>query len=146
MRNSLLVVLLVATAACGAYRFPGPAGGSGTVSGQVIAYPCGPVEPSNQKCLPVPAASCMPNPPNSSSCGGGWPMAGLVLIFINGDTTLSTKTDSGGYYSIQLPAGTWSVGTVDFARIIDGPQTLVVSAGDNIVANYIIDTGIRAAA
>ena len=73
-------------------------------------------------------------------------MAGLVLIFINGDTTLRTKTDSGGYYSIQLPAGTWSVGTVDFARIIDGPQKLVVSAGDNIVANYVIDTGIRAAA
>jgi len=105
VRNALLVVLLVATAACGAYRFPGPAGGTGTVSGQVIVYPCGPVQPVNQKCIPgPPAADCMPENP---TCGG-YPMPGVELTFTNGDATHGIKSTASGYYSIQLPAGTWT--------------------------------------
>jgi hypothetical protein len=30
-------------------------------------------------------------------------------------------------------------------RIISGPQTLIVSAGASIVANYLVDIGIKAA-
>ena len=144
MRNALLVVILVATAACGAYRFPGPGNGSGTVSGHVVAYPCGPVESADQKCIPVPANDCVPKPPNESTCGG-YPMPGLSLVFTNANTVLGAQADSAGYYSIDLPAGTWSVSSKNFGRIIKGPLTLEVRPGDNVVADYVIDTGIRAA-
>jgi hypothetical protein len=144
MRSVLLVLVLVASAACGAYRFPGPGNGTGTVIGHVVAYPCGPVEPADQMCIPVPATECVPKPPVQSSCGG-YPVPGLGLFFTNGDTTLDTKADSDGYYSIELPSGTWSVSTKSIARIMSGPLTLKVTAGDKIVANYVIDTGIRAA-
>jgi hypothetical protein len=143
MRNALLVLVLVATAACGAYHFPGPGNGSGTVSGQVIATSCGPVEPADRKCLPVPATDCLPNPPNGPGCGR-WPVPGVQLVFTNGSTSLTTKTDSGGDYSIELPSGTWTVDTKSYMRIISGPRTLNVSAGARIVANYLVDSGIRA--
>ena len=144
MRNVLLVLVLVATAACGAYRFPGPAGGTGIVSGHVVAYPCGPVQPADQRCIPVPATECVPKPPVQSTCGA-YPVQGLVLVFTNGETTLGAKASSDGYYSIELPSGKWSVSTKNIARIISGPLTLDVRGGDNIVADYVIDTGIRAA-
>jgi hypothetical protein len=73
-------------------------------------------------------------------------MAGLGLVFTNGDTTRGVKTDSSGHYSIELPAGTWKVSSLNFGRIISGPEPLVVTAGANIEANYVVDTGIRAAA
>jgi hypothetical protein len=146
MRNALLVIVLVTTAACGAYHFPGPGDGTGIVSGQVIAYPCGPVEPANQKCVPgPPAGACMPQDPNTGSCGS-YPMPGLGLVFTNGDATRGIKTDTAGHYAIELPSGTWTVSTLNFGRIISGPETLVVTPGANIVADYVVDTGIRAAA
>ena len=145
MRNALLVVLLVATAACGAWRFPGPGGATGTVSGRVMAYPCGPVQPANQKCVPYPAGDCMPQTPNTASCSG-WPMPGVGLVFTNGDVTRGVKTDSGGRYSIELPVGTWKVSSLNFTRIISGPELVVVNAGAEIVADYVVDSGIRAAA
>jgi hypothetical protein len=73
-------------------------------------------------------------------------VSGIELVFTNGSSTRITKTDSAGAYSIEVPAGTWRVSTASFARIISGPQTLVVSAGASIVADYRVDIGIRAAA
>jgi hypothetical protein len=148
MRNALLVVVLVATAACGAYQFPGPGNGSGTVSGQVIATPCGPVGPAVQPCIlpgQAPGSDCVPKSPSGTACGER-PIPGLALFFTKGDTTLGTKTNSGGNYSIELPSGTWSINTRGIMRIIRGPQSLVVTAGAAIVADYVVDTGIRAAA
>jgi hypothetical protein len=144
MRKALLVVILVATAACGAYRFPGSGDGSGTVSGQVIATPCGLVQPAAVKCLPVPLADCLSNDSNGATCGAR-PVPGLGLVFTNGGTSLTTQTGSGGDYSIELPSGTWTVGTKGYTRIISGPRTLNVTAGASIVANYVVDTGIRVA-
>ena len=146
MRKTLLVALLVATTACGAYHFPGQGSGSGTVSGQVTAFPCGPVQSPIQPCAPGgPAQSCLPKTPNDSSCAP-WPMPGLALTFTDGSTSVGVKTGSDGTYSIDLAAGTWSVKAADFARIISGPTTVVVTDGASIVANYVVDTGIRAAA
>jgi hypothetical protein len=149
MRNWLLVVLVVMSvvtaAACGAYRFPGPGNGSGTVSGQVIATTCGPVGPVGpvaQPCLTYKMQDCMPKSPNGPPCGV-WPVRGLELVFTNQDVSLSTKTDSTGAYSMELPAGTWAVKTGSYMRIISGPETLVVSARAKIVADYVVDTGIR---
>jgi hypothetical protein len=73
-------------------------------------------------------------------------MAGLGLVFTKGNTSFVAKTDSAGAYSINLPVGTWSVTTATIARIISGPQTLEVTAGTSVVADFIVDTGIRAAA
>jgi hypothetical protein len=148
MRNALLAAVLAATAACGAYQFPGSGNGSGTVTGQVIATPCAPVGPAVRPCIlpgPVPANDCVPKNPIGAVCGGR-PIPGLELFFTKGDTSLSTKTDASGKYSIELPAGTWSVNTHSIMRIINGPQTVVVRAGAGIVADYVVDTGIRAAA
>jgi hypothetical protein len=148
MRHALLVVILVATAACGAYRFPGPGNGSGTVSGQVIATPCGPVGPAAQPCIlpgPAPGSGCVPKRLSGTACGER-PIPGLALFFTKGDTTLSTKTNSGGNYSIELPSGKWSINTRGIMRIISGPSMLVVTAGAAIVADYVVDSGIRAAA
>jgi len=144
MRKLLLVAILVAATACGAYHFPGTGDGSGTVSGKVTAYPCGPVEPAAGACMPGSTTDCLPNSPNDSSCKP-WPMPGAALTFKNGTTTIGAKTTSDGFYSVELPAGTWSVSAGGFMRIISGPLTVVVEAGADITANYVIDTGIRAA-
>ena len=149
MRKALLGVMLVATAACGAYSFPGPGGGTGTVSGQVTTNMCWPVETPLRACPypgAEPAIDCPADPNGVGGACGQRPMPGLQLFFSNGSTTFATKTDSGGFYSIDLPSGTWSVSTRSIMRIIGGPQTLVVKVGDKIVADYLIDTGIRTAA
>lgn len=144
MRKLLVVAILVAATACGAYHFPGSGEGSGTVSGRVTAYPCGPIEPAAQACMPGPTTDCLPKAPNDSSCGP-WPMPGVALTFTSGTTSVGAKTTSEGFYSVELPAGTWSVSAGGFMRIISGPLTVVVEAGSDITANYVVDTGIRAA-
>jgi hypothetical protein len=136
MRIALLVGLLIATAACGGYSYPGTLNATGTVHGQVTSSSCVGPCPANLVCPPQPA---------SPACGQG-PMVGLGLIFTKGNTSFVAKTDSAGAYSINLPVGTWSVTTATIARIISGPQTLVVSAGTSIEADFVVDTGIRAAA
>ena len=144
MRIALLVGLLMATVACGTYRFPGPVNETGTVHGQVTASTCGgPTQPDEGAC----PATVVPCPPQASShtCVQQ-PVAGLALTFSKGNTTFAAKTDSDGAYSIDLPVGTWGVTTATFARIISGPQTVEVEAGRSIVADFIVDTGMRAAA
>lgn len=96
------------------------------------------------RCLAKPTSTCLPQTPDSAC--SEWPVVGLDLVFSNGTTTLRTKTDTAGAYSIGLPVGTWKVTTAALVRIIDGPQTLVVNAGAAITANYIVDSGIRVAA
>ena len=144
MRIALLVALVIATAACEGYQFPGPEGGTGTVHGQVTGFACGgwPVQAS-----PHPCPACPPSvKPGVSSCGGERPVGGFELSFTNGGTSRLTKTDSTGAYSIGVPVGTWKVSAASFGRITDGPQTVDVSSGASIEADYVIDTGIRAAA
>jgi len=145
MRKLLLVAILVGASACGAYHFPGPGSGTGTVSGQVTVYPCGPVEPAAQACMPGPASNCLPKSPNDSNCGP-WPIPGIALTFTDGDTSISAKTGSDGFYKVDLPAGTWKVSAAGYMRILSGPNPLSVEAGAQITANYVVDTGIRAAA
>jgi hypothetical protein len=137
MRIALLAGLLIATAACGNYRYPAPVNETGTVHGQVTSSSCvGPCPANIALCPPQPA---------SPGCGQR-PMVGLGLIFTKGNISFVAKTDSAGAYSINLPVGTWSVTAATTARIISGPQTLEVKAGTSIVADFIVDTGIRAAA
>jgi hypothetical protein len=126
MRNAILgAALMLSTAACGAYVFPGSTqGGVGTVTGTVIAVPCAPVESSANPCV-------------------GRPVPGLEIDFSNGSTTSRTVTDSKGAYSIDLKPGTWKVVFTGVMRLISGPQTVTVSSGARVVANYVVDSGIR---
>lgn len=117
--------LLVTMAACGPYRFPGDSSGnSGTVSGHMLAVPCAPVEPADQACA-------------------GRAMAGVELSFSNGSQTIAAVTDSNGHYSIDLAAGVWKVAFKSPMRIISGPPAVNVVAGSSIMADYIVDSGIR---
>lgn len=125
MRLVLIAIALLATAACGAYAFPGASSASkGTVSGQVSVVPCAPVEQAGQPCT-------------------GKAMQGLALDFTSGSTTIAATTDANGHYTVQLAAGTWQVSVKNYMRIVSGPHTITVHAGDNIVANYVIDSGMR---
>jgi hypothetical protein len=79
MRNVLLAALVLAVAACGAYRFPGGAPpGDGTVSGAVLAFPCFPVE--QPVGLPVgqpaaqPALPCVGPCPQFAMCVNPCPL------------------------------------------------------------------------
>ena len=126
MRAVLVSVLVLLTAACGAYRYPGQSpAGTGTVSGQVTAVPCSPVEVPDQPCV-------------------GRPVAGLEIDFSAGGTTIGTQTGPKGGYSVELAAGTWKVSiNGSKMRIVSGPPTATVEAGASVVANYVVDSGIR---
>jgi len=126
MRAVLLSLLVLLIVACGAYRFPGQTpSGTGTVSGHVTVVPCSPVQ----------AAKLPP-------CAGR-PAAGLEIDFTGNGTAVGTRTDSSGAYSVELPAGTWKVGFKSYMRIISGPPTVKVQAGSGVVADYVVDSGIR---
>jgi hypothetical protein len=173
MRNVLLAALVLVTAACGAYRFPGGASpGDGTVSGTVVAVPCFPVAqpaaqavpPCANPCFPVaqPGANALPQCP-ARPVGGvavtcfpvaqpaaqalplcaGRPVGGLEIDFTSGSATAKAVTDSTGNYTATLAAGTWSVHLVTTMRLISGPQQVTVLAGSNVTATYILDSGIR---
>jgi len=117
---------MAATAACGAYRFPSASpSASGTVSGHVMAVPCAPIQPANQ-------------PP----CAGR-PVAGLEIDFTGSGTSVGTRTDSNGAYSVELAAGAWKVSFKSYLRIISGPAAVTVQAGSSVVADYLVDSGIR---
>lgn len=120
------VAACVLVGACGAYRFPGgAAGGTGTVSGQVLSVPCAPVEKPNSPC-------------------SGRPVPNLDIVFTSaGGEHVVARTDSSGDYSVELAAGTWSVALKSFMRVVSGPRSVTVPAGGAVVANYVVDSGIR---
>ena len=119
-------MLVTLTAACGAYQFPGESTAqTGHVSGTVMVYPCAPVEQQGQPC--------------KFTYGPG-----LQIVFTNGSSQASTAVNANAGYSIDLAAGTWKVSFKGIARIITGPTTVTVPAGGSVVANYQIDSGIRA--
>ena len=126
MRLLILCGLLAVTAACGGYQFPGSSGSeTGHVSGTVMVYPCAPVEQQGQPC--------------KYAFG-----AGVQIMFTNGASEASATVDANGKYSIDLAAGTWKVSFKGMARIISGPATVTVPAGGSVVADYQVDSGIRA--
>ena len=128
MRAFLLSLVVLATAACGAYHFPGggPAG-TGTVSGQVTVVPCGPVEPAQPDFAPCKTR----------------PAAGLELDFTSDGTVTSTQTNADGRYTIRLKEGTYKVSVKNYTRVISGPPAVAVKAGAMVVADYVLDSGIR---
>ena len=132
MKNGLLAALVVfLVAACGAYQFPGgPPAGSGTVTGQVTVIPCGPVEPAQPDFAPCKMR----------------PAAGVEIDFTSDrGTVFSAKTGSESRYTIELPTGTYKVTVLNYMRVISGPPVVTVKAGTTVVADYVVDSGIRTA-
>lgn len=129
MRALVLVALLLAAAACGAYQFPGgnpsPSPESGTVSGRVLAVPCAPVEQAGTSCA-------------------GRPVPKLELDYIRGGAVAGVAvTDARGSYLVALAPGTYEVKLKSYQRVISGPLTITVAPGSSQVANYLLDSGIR---
>lgn len=126
MKYVILATLVLATAACGAYQYPGatPSSGTGMVSGHVIAVPCAPVEPG------------------AGACARPF-VTGVEVVFSGSGKSASAVTDSQGAYSIDLAAGTWKVTLKTYMRIVSGPAVVTVAAGSHVVADYVLDTGIR---
>jgi hypothetical protein len=130
MRALVLIALLLAAAACGAYQFPAgnpsPSPEVGTVSGRVLAVPCAPVERAGTTCV-------------------GRPVPKLELDYIrDGAVAAATVTDSGGSYLVSLAPATYEVKIKTYMRVISGPLTIAVAPGSRQVANYFLDSGIRA--
>jgi hypothetical protein len=123
-----LGLLILAAAACGAYRFPGgPGGQTGTVTGTVTVSVCYAIQPQQDQPLPP----CKQAP------------AQLTLRFAREGDVKNVHTDQDGAYSITLASGTWKVAVDPPARITAGPTTVDVPAGGSIEADYVVDTGIR---
>jgi hypothetical protein len=74
------------------------------------------------------------------------PSAGLEIGFVSDRGGVSTaKTGSDGRYVIDLPVGTYRVTVKNYMRVISGPPTVTVKAGTTVVADYVLDSGIRTA-
>jgi hypothetical protein len=119
----LLAGLVAVTAACAGYSFPSSTGAYGTVTGQVVAVPCSPVENPDAACKPRPAG-------------------GVEIDFSGGGQSFATRTGADGRYTLGLPPGTWTV-ALKKVRVISGPKTVVVRSDASVVADYVIDSGIR---
>ncbi|HET7338925.1 MAG TPA: hypothetical protein VFK22_05205 [Candidatus Dormibacteraeota bacterium] len=129
MRAWLIAAVLVAATGCGAYQFPGagssPSPAAGTVSGRVLAVPCAPVEQLSSPCA-------------------GRPVPKLELDYVAGGSVVgSAITDSSGYYSVTVKPGSYQVKLKTYMRVLSGPLTVSVASGANVVANYVLDSGIR---
>src|SRR2546426_10611326 len=96
MRNALAVTgLVLLTAACGAYHFPGnspsPSPETAHVSGIVRSVPCAPVEQAGSTCA-------------------GRPVAGLEVDYGAGDSVVSrVMINSSGMDGVGLRPGTYAV-------------------------------------
>ena len=127
MKALVLVGLLAVTAACGAYQFPGqtPLAGDAHVSGTVRSVPCAPVEQDGSTC-------------------SGRPVPKLEVDYLRGSTIVGrTVTDGKGAYSVELPAGEYTVKLNTYMRIISGPTKLSLGPDTQTVADYVVDNGIR---
>ena len=132
MRNVLLAALVLLTAACGAYQLPGASpAATGTVTGLVTVMPCAPIKPVPQ------------GPPQDSVPCKMMLATGIEMDFASGGTVTRALTDGNGRYRIELPAGTYKVSPKGHMRIIRGPDTVTVTAGSAVTADYLLDSGIR---
>lgn len=114
----------LAIAACGPAALGG-AGGQGTVAGQVLAYPCAPVERIGSPCPGRPAVGVT-----------------VQLTPAGGGAAESATTGNDGRYRIEVAAGRYTV-TVKGRPFGAATRTVDVAAGATVSADFVIDSGIR---
>jgi hypothetical protein len=86
--------------------------------------------------------------PTTPVCRAGQPCsapAQVTLVFRRGTRTYRARSTPAGVYRINLPAGYYTVSTVERIGILRNirPQRVHVRAGFNDKLNFQIDTGIR---
>src|SRR5256885_12893211 len=124
MRNALAVAgLVLLTAACGAYHFPGnspsPSPETAHVSGIVRSVPCAPVEQAGSTCA-------------------GRPVASLEIDYVAGNSVVSrVVTNSSGMYAVDLRPGSYKVKLVTYMRVLSGPTKLTLESGTRTPADYL---------
>jgi hypothetical protein len=128
MRYVLIAGMLLVTAACGSYRFPGDSASpspTAHVSGTVRSVPCAPVEQAGSTCA-------------------GRPVSGLEIDYLAGGSVVQRAfTDPNGAYSVDLHPGSYAVQFKSYMRVISGPTKLTLDPGARAVADYVLDNGIR---
>jgi hypothetical protein len=124
MRRGLIVLTAAALCACGAHPPAGSPPALGTVTGHILSYPCAPVERASSPCAGRPASHVEID----FQSGAHPPVRGI--------------TDASGGYAVQLAPGTYAV-SMSVLRIMTGPHSVTVAAGQTLTANYVFDSGIR---
>jgi len=130
MKSTVLAGVMLVTAACGAYQFPGdspsPAAASARVSGTVLSVPCAPVQQDGATCA-------------------GRPVPNLEIDYLRGSAVVAkAMTNKSGVYAVELAPGSYDVALQTYMRVISGPTKLSLRAGTKTVADYMLDNGIRA--
>jgi carboxypeptidase family protein len=125
MRVVLIASAVVLLSGCGPH--PVTVGTTnGTVAGHVLAWPCAPVERAGSPCPGRPAAHIE-----------------VDLVAQPSGVTTRVSTDAAGAYSVEVPAGTYSVSLAGLRRLLHGPTTVAVRAGAVTTADFVFDSGIR---
>jgi hypothetical protein len=137
MRGVLIAAVVLLTAACGAYQFPGASPETtGTVTGRVTVKPCGPSKP-------VPGQPEQTGQPQDSFPCKMRPASAIEIVFTSDGKVTSASTDADGRYRIELPEGTYKVSAKNNMRIVSGPLLVTIKAGSTVTADYVLDSGIR---
>ena len=118
-----VVAALMLVGACAAPPYPGTEA-MGTVTGRVLAWPCAPVEIAGSPCP-------------------GRPVPGVRIDFSrNGAMMGQTVSDGAGFYSIQLPPGTYTA-VLENAGLVKTPYQVKVIGGQVTNQDLVFDSGIR---
>lgn len=97
-----------------------------TVTGIVEQGPTCPVETLDDPCPPEPAVGA------------------LVQVLQEGEVVASTTTDAAGRFDLAAPEGTVEVRAESSEGLpSQDVATFTLSAGDDVEAEFLLDTGIR---
>jgi hypothetical protein len=119
-----LIVLAELVVACGSQR-PGAGPSASLVTGTVAAGPVSPV--------------ARPGVPSTR------PVRGATVDALRGDKIVAVAhTDDVGRYQLRLQPGTYVI-TVKADQYLSkkAGQTVTISAGETLTADFVLDTGIR---
>jgi hypothetical protein len=123
MRLSVLLVLALAGAACGAEA---PGEGTSGIRGRALAAPQCPVEVAGSPCPPAP-----------------WEGT-VVATGSDGGAQHTVATDAAGRFELPLEPGTYEVSIVSETSPPSAkPQTVTVEPGSFTEITVSVDTGIR---
>ena len=129
MRAMAAVAATLFATACGPHDGVGgpapPAVLKGTVAGQVLGYPCAPVERLGSPCAGRPE-----------------PGVTVTLTPSQGEAATVVVTDASGNYSVRVPAGSYLV-TVKGKPFGGASRRVQVAANATVTADFVIDSGIR---